>query len=302
MTSFKNRPVLRIGGVPEHFNTPWHLAIDSGAFDDLPIDVSWQDFHGGTGALTKALDAGEIDAALVLTEGALKYLAAGGASKLVGTYVSSSLLWGIHVHADAPMHHIDDLKRATWGISRKGSGSHLMSVVSANDKSWPIDDLKFEIVRSLRGAEDAMEKDRTIAFMWEKFTTKPLVDAGTWRRIDTFAAPWPAFLFVVSDHADEAFAQHLDNVLERVRRFCPSDDHDNPNFVEHVSMRYDQKPEDVQEWFVQTQWRSHCVLNKISLTRAIDSLNTLGLTDVKDSADSLDQWLHPLSTWEPSED
>lgn len=298
MTSFKSRPTLRVGGVPEHFNTPWHLAIDSGAFDDLPIDVSWQDFHGGTGALTRALDAGEIDAALLLTEGALKYFAAGGPSKLVGTYVSSSLLWGIHVHADSSMRDTPDLEHATWGISRQGSGSHLMSVVSADDKGWPIDDLPFEIVRSLRGAEEAMELNRDIAFMWEKFTTKPLVDAGTWRRVDTFAAPWPAFLFVISDHADDAFAQHLDDVLERVRRFCPSDDHDNPNFIEHVALRYGQKPEDVQEWFVQTQWRSHSVLSKSGLTRALDSLNTLGLTDVQDNDAALDAWLHPLSTWE----
>ena len=297
VTSFKNRPTLRIGGVPEHFNTPWHLAIDSGAFDDLPIDVSWQDYHGGTGALTKALDAREIDAALVLTEGVLKYLAAGGPSKLVGTYVSSPLLWGIHVHADSDMHEVEDLERATWGISRKGSGSHLMSVVSASEKMWPIDKLSFQIVRSMRGAQEAMDENRNIAFMWEKFTTKPLVDAGHWRRVDTFAAPWPAFLFVISDHADEAFSAHLVDVLERVRRFCPGDDPHNPNFVEHVSMRYDQRPEDVQEWFVQTQWRSHCVLDKSRLSQALGSLNSLGLTDVQDKSASLDAWLHPVAAW-----
>jgi len=41
---------IRIGGVPEHFNLPWHLAIEKGEFKKLDIDVSWTDFKGGTGA------------------------------------------------------------------------------------------------------------------------------------------------------------------------------------------------------------------------------------------------------------
>ena len=29
---------IRIAGVPEHFNLPWHLAIEEGAFSDRGIE------------------------------------------------------------------------------------------------------------------------------------------------------------------------------------------------------------------------------------------------------------------------
>lgn len=34
---------VRIVGVPEHFNFPWHLAIDEGAFEERGIDLKWTD-------------------------------------------------------------------------------------------------------------------------------------------------------------------------------------------------------------------------------------------------------------------
>lgn len=36
---------IRIGGVPEHFNLPWHLAIEDGAFKEAGIDLQWQDIQ-----------------------------------------------------------------------------------------------------------------------------------------------------------------------------------------------------------------------------------------------------------------
>jgi len=31
--------LLRVGGVPEHFNTPWHTAHAAGRFDELGLQV-----------------------------------------------------------------------------------------------------------------------------------------------------------------------------------------------------------------------------------------------------------------------
>ena len=43
--------VIRVGGVPEHFNYPWHLAKERGLFrsgtDELSVE--WRDCKGGTG-------------------------------------------------------------------------------------------------------------------------------------------------------------------------------------------------------------------------------------------------------------
>ena len=46
---------IRIGGVPEHFNLPWHLAIEDGMFAHHGIDLEWIMFPEGTGAMNKAL-------------------------------------------------------------------------------------------------------------------------------------------------------------------------------------------------------------------------------------------------------
>jgi len=45
---------LRIGGVPEHFNLPWRLAIESGALNDMGLSCEWQDFPSGTGSMVNA--------------------------------------------------------------------------------------------------------------------------------------------------------------------------------------------------------------------------------------------------------
>lgn len=298
MTQTK-QPILRLGGVPEHFNAPWHLAKKAGQFHDAPYDITWQDFHGGTGALTRAMDEGEIDAALVLTEGILSYLAKGGQARLAGTYVSSPLLWGIHVHQDSKIDEEADLIDATYGISRFGSGSHLMAVVSTASRHWPIDNMKFEVVRSMEGARGAMAENKDIAFMWEKFTTKPLVDAGEWRRVETFAAPWPAFVLALSDRAADQFEQWIPDLFQRVQPFCPSDDPHNPPFTQYISENYGQQPKDVQEWFVQTQWRCHKKLSQTALTRALSALNALNITDVPedDMIQKLHSWALPSVEW-----
>ena len=39
---------IKVAGVPEHFNLPWHLAIENGAFTQEDIDLQWQDYPGGS--------------------------------------------------------------------------------------------------------------------------------------------------------------------------------------------------------------------------------------------------------------
>lgn len=44
---------LRVAGVPEHFNLPWHLADEEGAFESAGIDLQWIDVPEGTGKCVK---------------------------------------------------------------------------------------------------------------------------------------------------------------------------------------------------------------------------------------------------------
>ncbi|MEZ5342051.1 MAG: hypothetical protein R2706_11565 [Acidimicrobiales bacterium] len=45
---------LRLGGVPEHYNLPWHLALASAELADLDLD--WTDQLGGTGQMLSGLE------------------------------------------------------------------------------------------------------------------------------------------------------------------------------------------------------------------------------------------------------
>ena len=71
-------------------------------------------------------------------------------------------------------------------MSRMGSGSHLMALVAARQRGAP--DPEFEVVGDLQGARKALKNKEADLFMWEKFTTKPLVDSGEWSRVDEVPA------------------------------------------------------------------------------------------------------------------
>ena len=42
---------VRVCGVPEHFNLPWLMAFEEGAFDDRGIELKWTDVPEGTGKM-----------------------------------------------------------------------------------------------------------------------------------------------------------------------------------------------------------------------------------------------------------
>ncbi len=54
---------------PEHFNLPWHLAIQQGLFGKEGLNIHWREYPGGTGAMIRDLRSGDLDAAVLLTEG-----------------------------------------------------------------------------------------------------------------------------------------------------------------------------------------------------------------------------------------
>jgi len=74
---------IKIVGVPEHFNLPWHLCIEDGEFEAVGIDLQWTDIPEGTGKMCQRLRDGTTDIAVILTEGILKDITNGNPSKVV---------------------------------------------------------------------------------------------------------------------------------------------------------------------------------------------------------------------------
>ena len=244
---------LKVGGVPEHFNYPWYTTLKNKEYSKHNINLRWQDFPGGTGAMCKALRNGEVDIAIVLTEGIIKDIANGNPSKIVQTFVKTPLIWGIHVAAKSSFKSIKDLEHATIAISRFGSGSHLMAIVNAYNQGWDVSKLKFKVIGTLQGGIDALTNGEADYFMWEHFTTKPLVDNGTFRRIDDCPTPWPCFVIAVRNEV-------LENNFEEVKKVLDIINTETKDFKKiksidkTLAIRYEQQLEDIQEWLKITEW------------------------------------------------
>ncbi|MEW7278547.1 substrate-binding domain-containing protein [Aquimarina sp. 2201CG1-2-11] len=244
---------VKIGGVPEHFNLPWHLNIEDGSFLKNNIELEWVEYPGGTGAMCEALRNEEIDMAIILTEGIIKDIIAGNPCKIVQTYIQTPLIWGIHVGAHSNYNSLLELEHAKAAISRYGSGSHLMAHVNAQEQNWKTSEIQFEVVKNLNGAIDALTNGDADYFMWEHFTTKPLVDKGIFRRIADYPTPWPCFVIVVRNNILEEQSGIIKNILDIINT-TTSDFKNIPSIDKTLSIRYEQRLEDIQKWLQLTEW------------------------------------------------
>ncbi|WP_299839202.1 substrate-binding domain-containing protein [uncultured Tenacibaculum sp.] len=256
---------LKVGGVPEHFNYPWYITLKNKEYTSQNINLRWQDFPGGTGAMCKALREKEIDIAIVLTEGIIKDVINGNPSKIIQTFVESPLIWGIHVGAKSKFKSIDDLEHATVAISRYGSGSHLMAIVNAYNNGWDIDKLQFKVVKNLQGGIDALTNGEADYFMWEHFTTKPLVDNGTFRRVGDCPTPWPCFVVAIREEILEQHPEEIKTVLDIINN-CTADFKSIENIDETLALRYEQQLEDIQKWLSITEWNDGKPISEKLLT------------------------------------
>lgn len=270
---------VKIIGVPEHFNLPWHLAIEDGAFTERGIDLQWEDIPEGTGKMCQLLAAEETDLAIILTEGIIKSIAEGNPSKIVQQYIASPLLWGIHVGAKSSLNTVSDLANTKAAISRFGSGSHLMAYVNAQNNAWDLNQLSFKVINNLDGAVQALTDGNADYFMWERFTTKPLVDKGIFRRLADCPTPWPCFMLVGTDKFLDKNPSIIAHILEVIQRYT-SEFKQIPSIDRTLANRYGQQLEDIQEWMALTQW-SETQLPAQTLEKVQDTLINLKLIEKK---------------------
>ncbi|PKA84204.1 ABC-type nitrate/sulfonate/bicarbonate transport system substrate-binding protein [Ulvibacter sp. MAR_2010_11] len=245
---------FQIGGVPEHFNLPWYLTLRDKEYTKKGINLRWKDYHGGTGQMSKALRDGEIDMAVILTEGIIRDIIKGNPCKIVQVFVKSPLIWGVHVAKNSDYDSVDDLKGTAAAISRFGSGSHLMAYVNAENEGWNKErDLKFKVIKDLEGALEGLPNGDGDYFMWEKFTTKPYVDNGPFKIVGECPTPWPCFVIAVRDEVLENDPESVQTILDVInnntRTFKQI-----PSIDAVIAKRYNQKLEDVKKWLSLTEW------------------------------------------------
>lgn len=270
---------LKIVGVPEHFNLPWHLCLENGEFEKENIDLQWTDVPEGTGKMCQMLRDGSTDIAVILTEGIIKDIVGGNPSKIVQIYVESPLIWGIHVAAQSNYQSLTDLENTKAAISRLGSGSQLMAYVNAKNQGWNTKELQFEIVNTIDGAVTALTNGTSDYFMWEHFMTKPLVDKGVFRQVADCPTPWPCFVIAVREEVlanqTETITKLLEIINAKTRIFKAI-----PDIDKQLAKTYNQKIEDIKEWLTLTEW-SQEKIDAVLIERIQNQLVELNIINSK---------------------
>ncbi len=251
------KTTIRLGGVPEHFNVPIHLAIENEIFQTRGVEVQWTDFHGGTGEMTTALRNDDIDACILLTEGIIKDIIQGNPSKIISVYVKTPLAWGIHTGINNELQHHSEIYDKRYAISRYGSGSHLMAIVDATEQGKAIQDSQFRIINNLSGAIESLSSLESDVFYWEKFMTKPYVDNGVLRRIGEFHSPWPCFVIAARNEVLDKKPEAIIRMLRTIHDVCDNFMY-NKNAVNIIKERHsDIAVNDLKSWFHSTEWAIH---------------------------------------------
>lgn len=267
---------IRLGGVPEHFNLPIHLAIERGDFEKERIQLEWTTFKGGTGQMTAALRNHDVDACILLTEGIIKDIIKGNSSKIISVYVNTPLIWGIHTAAHNALEHHKEVYDKKYAISRFGSGSHLMAIVDANTQHKIINEEQFVVIKNLDGALASLEQLKTDVFYWEKYTTKPFVDNGQLKRVGEFLTPWPCFVIAATDKILMQHPQIIIKMLQIIHKSA-REFMDDKNAIQMVSERYEQQLKDVERWFHSTEWAIHGWVSNKMLKSVIYNLRAASI-------------------------
>ncbi len=280
------KTTVKIGGVPEHFNYPWHKAIEEGKFAQHQIDLQWTDYPGGTGALVQDLTDKKLDMAVLLTEGAVAAASNGSAFKLLHYTVKSPLVWGIHTGAHSNLRSLADIPGKTFAISRFGSGSHLMAIVQALLNEWPLDHMNWLEVKNLEGAKKALVANEADVFLWERFMTKPLVDEGSFRLLGLLPTPWSSFVLVVRNDFLETHSETVRQISSELLSL-QKDLKEDKELTTILAKRYGLQQEDVLTWLDQTTWESQNTLSGKEIEEVSQCLLRAGVLETLVSAKNL---------------
>lgn len=277
---------IRVGGVPEHFNHPWHLALIDGSFSNIGIELEWSDVPGGTGAMCNKLRNDELDLAIVLTEGIVADIINGNPSLIVQKFVKSPLIWGIHATPQSKFVGTDSLAEARFAISRYGSGSQIMAAVLANQNHLKLSPEQLVETRNLDGALEALDNGRADLLLWEKFTTMPYVSSGRLKRIGETVTPWPCFVIAVRQEMLLKNPDRVWNLLWLIRKISRHFMHDDqaPNII---AQNYGLQPADAQMWFNQTEWEQDVYISKKMLNNVVNTLLDIQIISKKVAAEDL---------------
>lgn len=263
---------ITITGVPEHFNFPWLKLIEKQPFLKEDIQLVWENESKGSGAMNKSIREENTDLAIILTESFVKDKIEGNPGKIIGFYVDSPLVWGIHVPGYSRLEQVSELKNVPFLVSRMGSGSHLMAFLLAREQGWDTREINFEVIGNLDGAIKSFKSANPKAFLWEKYTTQPLVTKGLFRRIGEIPTPWPCFVIVASDNFLKTHREIADRLLDSIYEINSNLMEDKKAVAPAIQKNYNLSADDVNRWLEQTSWATSRKIHPVHLENTMKML------------------------------
>ena len=253
---------LRVGYVPEHFSTPIFFAQKH-----FGLDITAVPFPSGTGHMTIALRAGEIDVGIGLTEGWVaglgKEKAGEGGYKIVGTYVETPLCWAISTGRTRPeITGVDSLRGAKIGVSRIGSGSFVMGFVLADQQGWLSTEVETPpykdtvVLNTFANLRSAVNDGTADFFMWEHFTSKKYYDNGAIRRVGEIYTPWSSWKIAASTAALARTAA-LDDLFAKLDQGIAYFNAHHDEAVAYISTALDYSEADARAWLATVRFPEH---------------------------------------------
>lgn len=274
---------LKVGGVPEHFNLPWHQCLYHKLFEKKGIKVKWVEYKGGTGVMNAALRNKEIDMAVMLTEGIVYDIIKGNPSKIIAQYINTPLQWGIFTGINNTLDSLTSIFDKRFAISRHGSGSHLMPLIDASNKGKQINDNQFIVVKNLEGALVSLSALETDVFYWERYTTNPFVDRKILKYLGYSPTPWPCFVIVAQNELIAKHPNELKNivniVLEKAKQFK-----EDSYSINLICNRHYLKEKDAKQWMSETNWSQDGSVEESTIRTVVNALQSAKLIDVKECA------------------
>jgi sulfonate transport system substrate-binding protein len=261
---------MRIGGVPEHYNGPIHKTMER-----FP-QAEWVSHPSGTGAMLEALDKDELDLAVVLMEGAVKHAVCNDSVRLIGTYVDNPLPWGVHVASISSMKELnEDIENLTFGISRFGSGSHLMAIVHANSIGKPVP--KFKVVNTMKGARDAMVAGEVDVFLWDITTADVYTKQADWKCIGEISGGWPAFVFVVQRGASGPLLTTVRKFIEALHIECSKMKEQKNSSCRYLCEKYGISEKQASDFLEKINWNSSFCVEDSKIQSVVKALHACNI-------------------------
>jgi ABC-type nitrate/sulfonate/bicarbonate transport system substrate-binding protein len=277
---------LKIGGVPEHFNLPWHQGLKQKSFEKIGVKLEWVEYKGGTGTMNTALREKEIDLAVMLTEGIVYDIIKGNPSKIIAQYISTPLQWGIYTGINNTLNNVEDIFTKKIAISREGSGSHLMPLIDAAKNNKTIDTSQFVVIRNLEGALQSLSNLESDVFYWERYTTKPFVDQKILKYLGKSPTPWPGFVIVARNEVIEQYHQKINAIIDTVLALAQVFKQ-KASSIDLICKRHYLNEKDAQKWMSETAWSIDGTITDLTIQQVIQALKASALIENKDYASNI---------------